>query len=723
MKIESTHLPPSTLRFKVTPADTLQTDARLGLATAQGLKTGDIITITGQRQTVARLTLAAEVTAGCVQLSPSLLSNAGVEPDETVLIAKVQLPPADRVVLNLCQTHQAAQLDKASIWKKWAQFFSGGEQSITTPPSFNQRSLLGEPLHTGDQITHAGSVFHVMSTQPEGMVIINEATQITLLDASHQGGISYLDVGGLDAEVARVREMVELPLRCPQVFQRLGIDPPKGVLLYGPPGCGKTLIARAVAHEAGAYFINVNGPEIIQKHYGESEALLRNLFIEAQKHPASIIFFDEIDAIAPNRETVLGDMEKRVVAQLLALMDGLNSRGQIVVIAATNLPNNVDPALRRPGRFDREIGISPPDKHGRLEVLQIHTRTMPLAYDVDLKKIAAQTHGFLGADLAALCREAAMICARTLPPAFAESGQISSSVLRRIFVKMTHFEQALNEIELSTTRQVSTDISDSHWGDIGGLDDIKQLLQEAIEWPLKYADRFEYAHTSAPRGILLTGVSGTGKTLLAKTAATQSGVNFISVQGPQLLSKWVGESERGIREVFKKARQSAPCILFFDELDAIVPTRGRGDSGGNVSERMVGQFLLEMDNLETINGVIVLAATNRPDLIDHALLRPGRFEYVIELPLPDDRTRRAILEIHCRARNLASDVDLSIWAKATQGLSGADLEALCRQAALQAIKQSITDTHGKEFVPFAIHHRHFVTALGSMPLIGHKQPQ
>lgn len=526
--------------------------------------------------------------------------------------------------------------------------------------------------------------------------------------------ISYEDIGGLNKEVSRVREMVELPLRYPQIFEQVGIEPPKGLLLYGPPGCGKTLIARAVAKEAGVHFINVNGPEIIQQHYGESEEKLRQIFEEAQDYSPAIIFFDEIDALAPNRDTVLGDVEKRVVAQLLTLMDGLRSRGRVIVIAATNLPNNVDPALRRPGRFDREIGINPPDKIGRLEILKIHTRGMPLSDDTNMEQIAALTHGFLGADLAALCREAAMVCIREYFSEVNDEAARSEIKVEDIKVKMKHFETALNEFDLSTTRQVSTEVSEVNWDDIGGLTEIKNMLRESVELPLKYSERFEYAKIRPPKGILLTGASGTGKTLLVKALATESEVNFISVNGPELLSKWVGESERGIREIFKKARQSAPSILFFDEIDAIVPIRGNGDGGSHIGERMVGQFLLEMDSIEDLQGVLVIAATNRPDLIDKALLRPGRFDFVVELPIPDCRERLSILQIYCQGRNISAEVSLKNLAQTTEGFTGADLKALCQRAAMIAIKESIKMQPEKQVTPFSIEKEHFEEALHSL---------
>jgi transitional endoplasmic reticulum ATPase len=526
-------------------------------------------------------------------------------------------------------------------------------------------------------------------------------------------GVSYRDIGGLRKEIARVREMIELPLRHPRLFEHLGVEPPRGVLLYGPPGSGKTLIARAVAHEAGVNFIAVNGPEVIQHGYGESEAYLRKIFRDAQEHAAAVIFIDELDAIAPNRDTVLGDVEKRVVAQLLALMDGLSSRGKVIVIAATNLPNRIDPALRRPGRFDREIGLNPPDKAGRLEILQVHTRGMPLGADVDLERVAAMTHGFLGADLAALAREAGMLCAHDVLSGGRGDANRSASAdaMAAVEVEMKHFEAAYGEIELSTTRDVFSEIPDVAWEDVGGLEEVKQSLREAVEWPLNHAERFKAAGIRPPKGVLLVGAPGTGKTLIAKALAAQCRVNFISVKGPELLSKWVGESERGIRDVFRKARQAAPAIVFFDEIDAIAPTRREGADGARVSERMVGQLLLDLDSIEALDDVVVLAATNRSDLIDRALLRPGRFDVIIELPLPDEASRLAILEVHCRRRRVAEELSLGRIAAATDGLSGADLEALCKRAALQAMRESMKRDPGGGFM--VVQERHFEAALSS----------
>jgi transitional endoplasmic reticulum ATPase len=534
--------------------------------------------------------------------------------------------------------------------------------------------------------------------------------------ARRSAGISYRDIGGLHKEIARVREMIELPLRHPQLFEHLGVEPPRGVLLYGPPGSGKTLIARAVAHEAGVHFIAVNGPEVIQHGYGESEAYLRRIFQDAQEHPATIVFIDEIDAIAPNRDTVLGDVEKRVVAQLLASMDGLSSRGKIIVIAATNLPNSIDPALRRPGRFDREIALGPPDKTGRLEILHVHTRGMPLAADTDLERVAAMTHGFLGADLAALVREAGMLCAQDALTRcrLQGEGSVAAGSIAGVEVGMKHFDAAYAEIDLSTTRDVFSEVPDVSWADVGGLDDARRVLREAVEWPLNRGERFRYAGIRPPKGVLLTGAPGTGKTLVAKALAAQCKVNFIAVKGPELLSKWVGESERGIRDVFRKARQAAPSIVFFDEIDAIAPRRSDAAGGARVSERMVGQLLLEMDGIEALDDVVVLAATNRPDLIDQALLRPGRFEVRVELPLPDEAARLAILQVHCRRHRVDADVALDRIAAATEGLTGADLEALCRRAVMQAIGESMQRDPGRDFRPFVAQGRHFEASLAGL---------
>ncbi len=484
--------------------------------------------------------------------------------------------------------------------------------------------------------------------------------------------------------------MIELPLRFPEVFDRLGIDPPRGVLLYGSPGCGKTLIARAVANETAAHFLHINGPEIIHKFYGESEANLRRVFEEAQAHAPSIIFLDEIDAIAPKRTEVQGEVEKRVVAQLLALMDGLKTRGQVIVIGATNIQQNLDPALRRPGRFDREIEIGIPDRTGRREILDIHTRGMPLAADVDPDHLAAATHGFVGADMEALAREAAMAALRRLMPTIdLAAAELPYERLAELEVTMGDFLDALREIEPSAMREVFTEVADVSWDDIGGMEEAKTALREAVEWPLLHPAVLARVGAQPAKGILLTGAPGSGKTLLAKAAARESGVNFISVKGPELLSKWVGESEKGVREVFKKARQAAPCIVFIDEIDALAPRRGGGGGESHVTERVVSQLLTELDGIEELRGVVTLAATNRSDILDPALLRPGRFDVEIDVPLPDQAARRAILSVHTRNRPFAAGTDLDALAAETEGFVGADLAGLCRDATMAAARRFI----------------------------------
>jgi transitional endoplasmic reticulum ATPase len=513
--------------------------------------------------------------------------------------------------------------------------------------------------------------------------------------------------------------MIELPLRYPQVFERLGIDPPKGVLLYGPPGTGKTLIARAVANETSAFFTHITGPEIMGKFYGESEARLRKVFEDAQNHTPAIIFIDEIDSIAPKREEMGGEkqVERRVVAQLLALMDGLESRGQVIVIGATNIPNTLDLALRRPGRFDREISIPIPDKNGRLEILQIHTRGMPLAENVSLERLAEITHGFVGADLEALGREAAMSALRKiLPKIDFEMADIPYETLLKLEVTMDNFYEAMKEVEPSAIREFFVEVPDVKWEDVGGLDNIKEELKEAVEWPLKYSEVFKKAHTNPPKGILLYGSPGTGKTLLAKAVANESGVNFISIKGPALISKYVGESERAIREVFKKAKQASPTILFFDEIDAIVPKRSSASTDGHVTERVLSQFLTELDGIEELKGVLVLAATNRLDLVDGALLRSGRFDFLLELPTPDEKTREEIFKIHTKNKPLAENIDLKNLAKETEGKVGSDIELICRKAAMFAIREFINKNQdisnpGNRKPKFNISRKHFTEAI------------
>ena len=568
----------------------------------------------------------------------------------------------------------------------------------------------------------------VISTNPSGPVIVNDSTKITVseesakaVQVSKEGGvpsITYEDIGGLGDAVGRVREMIELPLRHPELFKRLGVEAPKGVLLHGPPGTGKTLLAKAVANETNTSFYTIGGPEIMSKYYGESEEKLRSIFEQAEKNAPSIIFIDEIDSIAPKREEVSGEVERRIVAQLLSLMDGMSSRGKVVVIGATNRVNAIDPALRRPGRFDREIEIGVPDRNGRLEVLQIHTRGMPLAKDVDLEKIADISHGFVGADLQSLSKEAGMRALRKILPEIDLSSQsIPVETLRKIIVTMQDFMDVVKEMEPSAMREVFVEVPDVKWEDIGGLSSIKQELQEAVEWPLKYQGVFAYADAMPPKGILLYGPPGTGKTLMAKAAANESEANFISIKGPELLSKWVGESEKGVREVFRKARQAAPCIIFFDEVDAIAPRRGGGmGADSHVTERLISQLLTELDGLEILTNVVVIAATNRPDIVDPALLRPGRFDRLLYVPPPDKNSRLQIIKIHTKKKPLAEDINMDDLVRHTEGYTGADIASLASAAVMLALREHVAkykdpkeaDSHQQEL---KIHMKHFEDAM------------
>jgi transitional endoplasmic reticulum ATPase len=537
--------------------------------------------------------------------------------------------------------------------------------------------------------------------------------------------VNYEDIGGLRNEIQKVREMIELPMRHPEIFDRIGIEAPRGVLLYGPPGTGKTLLAKAVANETNANFFSIGGPEIMSKFYGESEERLRETFKHAQESAPSIVFIDEIDSIAPKREEVSGDVEKRVVSQLLTLMDGLESRGKVVVIGASNRPDALDPALRRPGRFDREIEIGIPDQNGRLEILEIHTRGMPLTEEVNLESVAKITHGFVGADLEAVCREAAMrSLRRVLPEINLEQSKIPIETLNKIKITWLDFENALRDVQPSALREVHVQRPNTQWNDIGGLDEIKEELKEAIEWPLKHADLFAEADIMPPKGLLLFGPPGTGKTMIAKAVATTSEANFISIKGPELLSKWVGESEKGVREVFRKARQAAPCVIFFDELDSVAPRRSGGEAGdSHVAERIVSQLLTEMDGLEDLKGVVVIGATNRPDLVDEALLRPGRFDRMLEIPLPNNEARKEILKIHTSKKPIDKTVSLEKLVQLTKGYSGADIASMVNAAAMSAIrehvtnKQTPTESAAKELdkkkqkVPLTISFKHFETAI------------
>jgi transitional endoplasmic reticulum ATPase len=644
-----------------------------------GVSIGDVVEITGQRPTVARAMPAYTAQRGqnLVQMDGIVRTNADTGIDDRVTVRRVETKPAQSVALKPIDGLHS--------------------QPSGTFAHHIVQVLDNMPVVSGDHVrvhlfgTRA-QTFVVEDVSPDGPVLIKPATTVRFCGTTPehvQGAVTYEDIGGLRREMRRIREMIELPLRYPEVFERLGIEPPRGVLLHGPPGCGKTLIARAVAYETSAHFHHINGPEIMDKFYGASEAHLRTLFEEARRQTPSIIFIDEIDAIAPKREEMSGErqVERRVVAQLLALMDGLQSRGNVIVIAATNIPNALDPALRRPGRFDREIAIGVPDTYGRREILDIYTRGMPLAKNVDLDQFASITHGFVGADLEALGREAAMRALRRMMPDLdflAES--IPYETLMTLEVTSDDFREALNDVEPSAIREIFTEIPDVNWSDIGGLDGVKQLLFESVEYPLRHPRLFEHMGIRPSKGILLYGEPGTGKTLLAKALARQSESNFISIKGSQLLSMWVGESERAVRDIFRKARQAAPCIIFFDEMDALAPRRGVGGDN-QVTERVVSQLLTELDGIEELRGVLVIGATNRADLIDTALLRPGRFDMLVEMPLPDADARLDILRIHTRSMPLSDDVDLSHLAADLSGYVGAMLEGVCQRAARLAVRE------------------------------------
>ncbi|MFX0091816.1 MAG: CDC48 family AAA ATPase, partial [Candidatus Hodarchaeota archaeon] len=630
--------------------------------------------------------------AGIIRMDGIIRRNAGVSLEEKVNVRRARVKVAKSV--SIAPT-QYISLDY------------GFE-------TFVKRKLLGYPVTKGDvvliSILGRAIRFVVKSTAPAEIVLITDTTRLEVSDKPIQedseeeySRVSYEDVGGLNLEIQKIREMVELPLKHPELFKKLGIDPPKGVLLHGPPGTGKTLIAKAVATESDAHFISIQGPEIMSKFYGESEARLREIFKEAEKSSPSIIFIDEIDAIAPKREEVTGEVERRVVAQILSLMDGLESRGQTIVIGATNRVNALDPALRRPGRFDREIEISVPDKTARLEILQIHTRRMPGIEEVSLENLAEITHGFVGADLAALAREAAMRTLREiLPKINLEDETIPPEVLEDLKVGMRHFKAALKEIQPTAVREVFLEVPNVHWTDVGGLEQAKQELIEVVEWPIKRRENIQRMGITPPNGVLLYGAPGSGKTMLAKAIATESEANFIGVKGPELISKWVGESEKAIREIFRKARTASPAIIFFDEIDATAARRGVSDSS-LVNERVISQLLTEMDGMEPLADVIVIAATNRPDMIDPALLRPGRFDRLINIPPPDLKSREKIFEIHTKAIPLADTVDLKKLAKQTDSYVGADIELICREAAMLALRENLD----AEFV----YPRHFEEAL------------
>jgi transitional endoplasmic reticulum ATPase len=667
-----------------------------------GLGNGGVVEIKGKDKVYAIAWPGnPEDASDIIRIDGNTRANLGAGIDTRVTVQRAEARPARKVVV--APTRQIRLI--------------GG-------PQYLLRILEGRPVVKGEmlrvEMINNTLSLAIVSTVPSGPVLITHDTIISITRetleelALHVRDISYEDIGGLSREIRDIREMIEVPLRHPELFSRLGINPPRGVLLHGPPGTGKTMIARAVASETDANFVSISGPEIVSKFYGESEQRLRQIFDEAQKAAPSIIFIDEIDSIAPKREEVSGDLERRVVAQLLALMDGLSSRGEVIVIAATNRPNALDPAIRRGGRFDREVEIGIPNKNGRLEILYVHTRGMPLDESLDLKEIAEVTHGFVGADLYALCKEAAMHTLERALPDLDVDEDIPSQVLDNLNVTREDFYTALKKIEPSAMREVFVEVSEVHWKEVGGLEEAKQALIESVEWPLSYPEAFESVGIRPPKGVLLYGLPGTGKTMLVKALATESNLNFISIKGPELLSKWVGESERAVREIFRKARQASPALIFFDEIDSVVPARGSG-SETHVTERVVSQFLTELDGLEELKDVVIIAATNRPDLLDRSLLRPGRFDRMICIPMPDIDARKKIIEIHLSKMAVSDGVEPDWLAERTENYSGADLEMLCREAGMLALREHIKPRMSREELildEIAVTKEHFETACG-----------
>jgi transitional endoplasmic reticulum ATPase len=708
--------------YEVTVKEAFHGDAGRGMARlsmdvmkALGLVSGDIIEIEGKKKATAVVWpgYPEDTRQSILRVDGIIRSNAGTGIGERVRIRKIEVPYARKVVIQPTQPLRR---------------LTGGEQYML-------RILRGRAVQEGQvfRVDLLGNplTFVITKVVPKGVGVVTDDTEIELGEEAYEpekakkgkavSDVHYEDIGGLGKELQLVREMIELPLRHPEIFERLGIEPPKGVLLHGPPGTGKTLIAKAVANEVDAYFVTISGPEIMSKYYGESEKQLREKFEEAEENAPAIIFIDELDSIAPKRAEVTGEVERRVVAQLLALMDGLKSRGQVVVIAATNLPDQIDPALRRGGRFDREIEIGIPDKKGRLEIFQVHSRGVPLSEEVNLQDYANITHGFVGADIALLVKEAAMHALRDELPKIKMEETIPAEILDELKVTKSDFDEALKHVEPSAMREVLVEVPDVKWTDVGGLEEVKAELSEAVEWPLRYPEVFASLQTKPPKGILLFGAPGTGKTLLAKAVANESECNFISVKGPELLSKWVGESEKGVREVFRKARQAAPSIIFFDEVDALVPRRGMYMGSSHVTESVVSQVLTELDGLEELKNVVVLAATNRPDMIDPALMRPGRLDRVIYVPPPDAGSRRKIFDVYLKNADaiLAGDLKIDDLVAQTDGYVGADIEALVREAKLGAMREFIAAMAGKSeqerkdaAVNIRITKKHFDEALG-----------
>jgi transitional endoplasmic reticulum ATPase len=708
----------TTRTLKVAEANSRDVGRRIGrvdpkVASEMGLSTGDAIEISaGKKKKTTVLHWPAyqeDYGRGLIRIDGYTRNKLEVGINDTVDIRRVETKEAQQITL--------APTEPLRILGAEEYLASFLEGQLVTKGDVIPLNVMGQRI---DLV--------VISAAPGGPVIISQNTKVVVSEESAEAvaaaaregeipSITYEDIGGLRDEVTKVREMIELPLRHPELFRRLGVEAPKGVILHGPPGTGKTLLAKAVANETNANFYTIGGPEIMSKYYGESEERLRNVFQEAQKNAPSIIFIDELDSIAPKREEVSGEVERRIVAQLLSLMDGLKARGKVVVIGATNRINAIDPALRRPGRFDREIELGVPDRDGRLDILQIHTRGMPLEKDVNLERLADITHGFVGADLQALAKEAAIRALRRILPEIDLSAEsIPGDILNKIIVKMQDFIDVVNEMEPSAMREVFVEVPDVKWEDIGGLETIKQELREAVEWPLKYQGMFDYADATPPKGILLYGPPGTGKTLMAKAAANESEANFISIKGPELLSKWVGESEKGVREIFRKARQAAPCIIFFDEIDAIAPARGGDFGNSHVTERVISQILTELDGLEVLTNVVVIAATNRPDIIDSALLRPGRFDRLLYVPPPDYESRKQIIQIHTKKKPLADDINIDKLATKMDSYTGADIAAVASAAVMLALREHISkygkpqeaEKHAKEL---KIHMRHFEEAM------------
>ena len=645
----------------------------------QNWNTGQILELTYNKKTHVKLWPGnpEEYGTGIIKIDGMTRQNIGAGIGDKISLKSVEAANAEQIVLSPTEKISAEGLQEYMAYNYLNHVFTTGD-------------TLSLNTQMGGRVQ-----FIVTSTKPSKPVIVTENTIFKLgtmtksIDASVPR-ITYDELGGLKNEVQKIREMVELPMRHPELFDKIGVEAPKGVLLYGPPGTGKTLLAKAVAGETNAHFISLSGPEIMGKYYGESEEKIREIFNQAEENSPSIVFIDEIDSIAPKRDEVSGEVEKRIVSQLLTLMDGMKSRGKVVVIAATNRPDSIDPALRRPGRFDREIEIGIPDDEGRFEILSIHTRGMPIDEKVDLKQISKTTHGFVGADLEVLSKEAAMrSLRRILPEIDLDEDKISSEILQKIEITSEDFRDALKEVRPSALREVQVQIPNVSWDDVGGLDELKEELREAVEWPIKHKEAFDYVDVETPKGILLHGPPGTGKTLIAKALAKMTESNFISVKGPELLSKWVGESEKGVREIFRKARQAAPCIIFLDEVDALVPRRGSGGSESHVTESVVSQILTEIDGLEELHNVLIVGATNRLDIVDDALLRPGRFDRIIKVPNPDAKGRRNIFEIHTKKKPLSSDVDIAKLVELTDGFSGAEIAAVANRAAITALKKYV----------------------------------